>query len=88
MYVFLSGTSLLHPSGLAQTGKKVLMKQRVEKSQLRAWQAHSPGGHVSMPPALAHVGQRGWSLHATRMENVSAQATWLVAGKSQWRWGC
>lgn len=64
------------------------MKQRVEKSQLRAWQAHSPGGRISVPPALARVGQQGQSLHATRMQSVSAQATWLVAGESQRRWGC
>ena len=64
------------------------MKQSVEELQLRAWQAHSPGGHISVPPALAHVGQQGQSLRATRMDGVSAQATWLVGGKGQRRWGC
>lgn len=64
------------------------MKSRVEELQLRAWQAHSPGGHVSMPLALAHVGQQGQSLLATRMDSVSAQAMWLVGGKGQQKWGC
>lgn len=59
------------------------MKQSVEELQLRAWQAHSPGSHISMPPALAHVGQHGKSLHAIRMGLVSAQATWLIGGKGQ-----